>query len=108
MRWSGLMVAAYLAMISWQIIWHGVLPPPRGSGNPGLAIIACLPLLIPLAGLIRQRYRSMIWGGVILMLYLAIGFMEVWVNPPQRLPALIQILLAAFYLFAFRQRNQNL
>jgi uncharacterized membrane protein len=45
---------------------------------------------------------------LLLMLYLTIGIMEVWVNPPQRLPALVQIALAVFYLFAFRKRNQHI
>jgi uncharacterized membrane protein len=48
----------------------------------------------------------MIWAGLLLMLYFTIGVMEAWSNPPQRLPALVQVTLAVFYLFAFRKRNQ--
>jgi uncharacterized membrane protein len=48
----------------------------------------------------------MIWAGLLLMLYFTIGIMEMWVNPPQRLPALVQVMLAMFYLFAFRKRNK--
>ena len=73
----------------------------------GLALLACLPLFIPLAGLVRGKYRSMIWAGLLLMLYFTIGIMEAWSNPPQRLPALVQIVLPIFYLFAFKMRNRS-
>ena len=101
------MLAAYLATLAWQVIWHGLLPPPMGARNPWLSLLACLPLLIPLNGLIRGKYQSMIWAGLLLMLYLAIGIMEAWSNPPQRFPAMVQVLLATFYLFAFSKRNRS-
>ncbi|MDH4019390.1 MAG: DUF2069 domain-containing protein [Xanthomonadales bacterium] len=101
------MLAAYAATLAWQIIWHGLLPAPLGARNMWLAILACVPLLVPLAGLIRGKYRSMIWAGLLLMLYFTIGVMEAWSNPPQRSPALIQIILPIFYLFAFKMRNRN-
>ena len=101
------MLAAYLATLIWQVVWHGLLPPPRGAHNIWLALMACLPLLIPLPGLVRGYYRSMIWAGLLLMLYFTIGIMEAWSNPLQRFPAMVQIVLAVFYLFAFRKRNQS-
>jgi uncharacterized membrane protein len=101
------MLAAYFGTLVWQLIWHALLPQPYGSRNTWLALIACLPLLIPLAGLVRMKYRSLIWAGLLLMLYLAIGIMEAWTNPPQRLAALVQVALAVFYLFAFRKRNRS-
>jgi uncharacterized membrane protein len=101
------MLAAYLGTLAWQVIWHGLLPPPMGSRNAWLVVIACIPLLIPLVGLTRANYRSMIWAGLLLVLYFTIGIMEAWSNPPQRLPALVQVILAIFYLFAFRKRNKG-
>jgi uncharacterized membrane protein len=101
------MLAAYAATLAWQVIWHGLLPPPLGARNIWLSLFACLPLLIPLTGLVRGNYRSMIWAGLLLMFYFTIGIMEAWSNPPQRLPALVQVALAVLYLFAFRQRNRH-
>jgi uncharacterized membrane protein len=101
------MLAAYLATLTWQVIWHGLLPLPLGSRNGWLAVAACVPLLIPLAGMLRLKYRSMIWAGVLLIIYFAIGVMEAWSNPPQRVPALAQVMLVLVYLFAFRKRNQG-
>jgi uncharacterized membrane protein len=102
------MLTTYLGVLVWQVIWHGLLPPPWGTHNIWLAVLACLPLLIPLRGLIRLSYRSMIWAGLLLMLYFTIGIMEIWTNPPQRPAAWLQVVLSAFYLFAFRKRNQSL
>ena len=101
------MLAAYFGTLAWQLVWHGLLPQPYGARNIWLVLIACLPLLIPLAGLLKMKYRSLIWAGLLMMLYLAIGIMEAWSNPPQRLAALVQVTLAIFYLFAFRKRNQS-
>lgn len=101
------MLAAYFGTLAWQVIWHGLLPPPLGSRNFWLVFVACIPLLIPLAGLIRMQYRSMIWAGLLLILYFALGIMEAWSNPPQRQAALVQVFLAIFYLFSFRQRNRS-
>ena len=100
------MLAAYLGTLAWQLIWHGLLPAPMGSRNLWLVLLACLPLLVPLSGLARKRYRSMIWAGLLLILYMTIGIMEIWSNPAQRIPALVQVVLAVFYLYAFRMRNK--
>jgi uncharacterized membrane protein len=101
------MLAIYVATLFWQVIWHWLLPPPMGARNGWLALFACLPLFIPLIGLYLGNYRSMIWAGLLLMLYFTIGIMEAWSNSLQRLPALVQVALAVFYLFAFKMRNRS-
>jgi uncharacterized membrane protein len=106
-RWTHIMLATYFATLIWQIVWHALLPHPLGAQNLWLAGGACLPLLIPVIGLYRLNYRSMIWAGLLLMLYFTIGIMEMWVNPPQRIPAFIQVMLTSFYLFAFKKRNRG-
>lgn len=102
------MLAAYFGTLGWQIVWHALLPQPYGTQNIWLAGAACVPLLIPVVGLRRLNYRSMIWAGLLLTLYFTIGIMEMWVNPPQRMPATVQVLLAIFYLYAFKKRNKSL
>jgi uncharacterized membrane protein len=88
-RWT------YAALIALQPAWHAVIPPPAGNGNWTLAAIATLPLLLPLRGLWLGSLRGMTWAGYLSMLYLVIGVMEAWANPPQRLPALLQVALVA-------------
>ncbi len=87
----------YLSMLALQVAWHALLPPPAGSANWLLALIACLPLLLPMRGILRGQVRSMTWGGYLLVLYFVIGVMEAWSNPQQRLPAMAQIALALAY-----------
>jgi uncharacterized membrane protein len=99
----------YLALLLLQITWHGLLPRPWGSQNWILAVVASLPLLLPLAGIAAGRMRSMTWGGFLAVLYFVIGVMEAWSNPAQRIPAIIQIVVALAYcgLFASYSRQPS-
>lgn len=93
-----LVTASYLALIALQPAWHALLPPPAGAGNWLVALAATIPLLLPLRGLLKGSLRSMTWAGYLVMLYLCIGVMEAWSNPPQRLAAMLQVLLVAVYV----------
>ena len=101
MKVSGRLAAAlYIALIILQSVWHGLLPPPAGAGNWLLAALATAPLLLPMKGVLAGSLRSMTWAGYLVMLYLAIGIMEAWSNPPQRLPALVQTGLVVAFVAA--------
>ena len=63
----------YAANLLWQIAWHTLLPRPMGSQLPWLALIALLPLLMPLKGVMQLRPRSMTWASYLLLLYFAVG-----------------------------------
>lgn len=90
--------ASYLSLLLLQPVWHALLPPPAGAGSWLLATAATLPLFLPLKGVLRGSLRSMTWAGYLAMLYIVIGIMEAWSNPPQRIPALIQVALVAVYV----------
>jgi uncharacterized membrane protein len=90
--------ASYLVLIALQTVWHALLPPPAGSGSWLLAGLATVPLLLPARGVWRGALRSMTWAGYLVMLYLVIGIMEAWANPPQRVPALLQVVLVAVFV----------
>lgn len=104
-----LVLAAYLALLGLQIVWHGLLPEPLGSHNWILAGVASLPLLLPLAGIAAGRMRSMTWGGFLAVLYFVIGVMEAWSNPAQRFPAAMQVVLSLTYcgLFVMHARQSS-
>ena len=89
---------SYLALIALQPTWHALLPPPGGAGNGWLALVATVPLLLPLKGLLAGSLRSMTWAGYLAMVYLVIGVMEAWANPAQRIPALAQVVLVAVFV----------
>ena len=97
---------AYVFMLAWQLVWLGLLPPPIGPRNTWLAIIACLPLLLPLKGVVRNIHHSMVYGGIVLMIYFAVGVMEIWTNPAHRWPGVVQVMVVVIYIAAFRKRVQ--
>jgi uncharacterized membrane protein len=91
-RWT------WLGLIVLQPVWLALLPPPAGPGRWALAALATLPLLLPLGGVWRGSLRAMTWAGYLAMLYLVIGVMEAWANPPQRPAALLQVVLVAVFV----------
>ena len=93
-----LLTGSYLVLLVLQPVWHALLPPPMGAGSWLLAALAAIPLLLPLKGLLTGSLRSMTWAGYLVMLYLVIGVMEAWSNPPQRIPALLQTLLVVIFV----------
>jgi uncharacterized membrane protein len=93
-----LLTGSYLALLVLQPVWHALLPRPMGAGNWLLAALAAAPLLLPLKGLLAGSLRSMTWAGYLVMLYLVIGVMEAWSNPPQRVPALLQTMLVVIFV----------
>lgn len=95
---QGLVSGSYIALIALQTVWHWLLPPPGGAGSWILALVATLPLLLPLKGVLSGSLRSMTWAGYLVMLYLVLGVMEAWANPPQRIPALAQVLLVVLFV----------
>jgi len=107
-RNHAVVVFSYLALLILQPLWHALLPKPLGAGLWWLAVLAALPLLLPLRGILRGSLRSMTWAGYLLMLYFSIGVMEAWSNPAQRSPALLQIaLVLACFVAIFRFSRQN-
>jgi len=100
-----MMLLIYLGTLAWQVVWFGLLPPPLGYQNTWLCVLACVPLLLTLPGVVRGQHRGYIWGGLMLLIYFMVGVTEAWANPPQRIPALLQVLLTLTYLLAFKKRS---
>ena len=96
--WGRLAGGAWVALILLQPTWHGLLPPPLGANSWALAAVATVPLLLPARGVLAGSLRTMTWAGYLAMLYLVIGVMEAWANPPQRVPALVQVALVALFV----------
>lgn len=93
-----LVSTSYLSLIALQTIWHALLPSPHGAESWLLAVVATIPLLLPLKGVLTGSLRSMTWAGYLVMLYLVVGAMEAWANPPQRITALTQVFLVAVFV----------
>jgi len=101
---------AWLALLVLQPTWHALLPAPYGFGNAWLGALLALPLFLPLKGVLAGSLRSMTWAGYLAMLYLVIGLTEAWANPPQRIPALVQVSLVVLFVgsvLAFSRRDRR-
>lgn len=100
--------AVYLLLLAWQPIWLALLPPPVGKASWPLAIMATVPLLLPLNGILRLKTRALVWAGYLALFYFVFGVTEWWSAPPQRGAAATETLLAATFLavllFATRRR----
>ena len=95
---SRLVVISYLAILILQPMWHGLMGAPPSRMGWLLAAILSIPLLLPLRGILMGQFRSMTWGGFLLVGYFVIGVMEAWTSPGQRAPALTQVALALLYV----------
>ena len=83
-------IGLLLLMPAW-ILW---LSPPINWDRWFLLAISTLPLLPPLAGLLRGRPYTYAWSGFISMLYFTHGVVEAWADSDVRWLALTEVLLA--------------
>ena len=98
--YHAVVAGTYLALLILQPVWHALLPAPYGASSWWLGLLAALPLMFPLQGVLKGNIRSMTWAGYLLLFYLVIGVMEAWSNAPQRVPALTQTGLVAVGIVA--------
>lgn len=103
-----LATTAYLALLGWQPAWLLLLPPPAGPRSLWLALVATVPLLVPLKGVLEGRLRAMTWGGFLAVIYFVLGVTEAWSNPPMRLAAVFEASLALAYVFALTRHVRRL
>ncbi len=82
---------AWAGLAALQVVWYvWWMPPPHGSGWP-VALIALVPLLLPLLAL-RRPTRALLWAGILALFYFCHG---VWIMSTARAPATVEILLSA-------------
>ncbi|HEV7610845.1 MAG TPA: DUF2069 domain-containing protein [Steroidobacteraceae bacterium] len=79
----GLWIAVVLSLLGWIL-----------AGYPWLmCILATLPLLAPLSGLVRGRRHTYAWATLFAIPYLAFALTELLVNPAARWVAATSLLL---------------
>ena len=83
-------IGLLLLMPCW-IFW---LSPPLNWSPWFLLAISTLPLLPPLAGLLRGRPYTYAWTGFISLIYFTHGVVEAWADGDARWLALTEVLLA--------------
>ena len=102
-RLRRLTLGAWLSLIASIAAWSFTL---TGIG-PLTTAIALLPLLLPLAGLVRARRRTLQWAPLTLAPAIALALTEILLNAPARLPATLTLALifAAFAIIVAALRR---
>lgn len=101
-----LTLVSYVSLLLWVILWHGVVSPSESVAVWLKPLAWSLPLLLPLAGIIKGNPYTHAWANFILMLYFVHSSATLWTHPGEWFYALVELLLttAAFIGATFYAR----
>lgn len=88
-------VSSWVALAIWCLLWELVLAPIRPGGS--WLALKCLPLAIPLRGMLDRNPDSMQWALLIVLAYLTEGLVRVFDPAPIRWAAAGEI----FFVIVF-------
>ena len=95
-RWTA--AASLLGLIVLGVLWEMVLAPVRPGGS--LLALKVLPLILPLAGVMKNRMYTYRWLSLLLWLYFTEGIVSAWSDKaPGNYLAMIEVVLCLI-LFA--------
>ena len=64
-------IGSLVTLIVWCVLWESVLAPLHPGGS--WVVLKALPLLIPLAGVIRRDVYTLQWSSMVILLYFTEG-----------------------------------
>jgi uncharacterized membrane protein len=90
-------IASLGLLIAWLLAWE-LLVAPLHPGGSWLALKA-VPLLIPLAGVVKRDIYTLQWSSMVILLYFTEGVVRAWSDklPASRLMAWGEIALVCIY-----------
>ena len=95
-RWTA--AVSLLGLIVLGVLWEMVLAPIRPGGS--LLALKVLPLILPLAGVMKNRMYTYRWLSLLLWLYFTEGIVRAWSDKaPGNYLAMIEVVLCLI-LFA--------
>ena len=95
-RWTA--VFSLVGLIVLGLAWELYLAPIRPGGS--LLALKILPLILPLAGVLKNRMYTYRWLSLLVWLYFTEGAVRAWSDkPPSNYLAMIEIVLC-LVLFA--------
>ena len=95
-RWTA--AASLLGLIVLGVLWEMVLAPVRPGGS--LLALKVLPLILPLAGVMKNRMYTYRWLSLLLWLYFTEGIVRAWSDKaPGNYLAMLEVVLCLI-LFA--------
>jgi len=86
-----LALAGYFCLLTLLVVWHVWWHPSIYFPTSLVLMVTAVPMLLPLRGLLHGRIRAHLWASFLMMLYFMHGTVEAYVNPAQRLPALLEV-----------------
>ncbi len=89
----------FFGLFSLLMLWHTVLVPASQLPTAFILLITITPLLLPLRGLLNGQRKSCAWMAYISLLYFVHGTVEAYGNAPERLYALLEVLLSLLLFF---------
>ena len=95
-RWTA--AISLFSLIVLGVLWEMVLAPVRPGGS--LLALKVLPLILPLAGVLKNRMYTYRWLSLLVWLYFTEGAVRAWSDkPPSNYLAMIEVVLCLL-LFA--------
>ena len=95
-RWTA--VASLVGLIVLGVAWEMFLAPVRPGGS--LLALKVLPLILPLAGVLKNRMYTYRWLSLLVWLYFTEGAVRAWSDkPPSNYLAMLEVVLC-LVLFA--------
>ena len=89
----------WVALLLLAVLWEWLLAPLRPGGS--WLLLKAVPLLLPLAGVLRGDVKVMQWALLLVLLYIAEGSVRAADQPPAGTLAMIEIALGlAFFVAA--------
>lgn len=88
-----------LGFVTWgaqallQIAWHAWLLPPTRMPVTVALLIALLPLALPLLAW-RRPSRALLLAAIVSLFYFCHGVAETWSSRPERVLAIVEVILA--------------
>lgn len=90
-----LALTANLALIAWVALWQSVISPHPDINSVTLTIAWCIPLLLPLRGILAGKAYTHAWANFVLMLYFLHALTLMYVDGGERLLASIELLITS-------------
>jgi len=90
--------ASWLALLVLATLWEWLLAPLRPGGS--WLVLKALPLLLPLAGVLRGDVKVMQWALLLVLAYIAEGGVRASDAPPAGTLAMVEIALGLAFFAA--------
>lgn len=82
-----------LGLLAWGALWQLFVSPHPHLSSLSLAIAWCIPLLLPLPGILAGKPYTHAWANFVLMLYFLHALTLLYVDNGERWLAVIELML---------------